>query len=137
MTDLYTGRASETQNACTLKLVLVIPALVGILLTSVLACNNADPEAVLARAQVELDKHRTLWEQTGSPDYTYEYYLGCLCLASTGQTLKVTVTNGEVESATYAGSGMMGKPGDTPVFPGPAYLPHHRQLVPPGPARHH
>ena len=101
------------------KLVLVIPALVGILLTSVLACNNADPEAVLARAQVELDKHRTLWEQTGSPDYTYEYYLGCLCLASTGQTLKVTVTNGEVESATYAGSGMMGKPGDTPVFQGP------------------
>ena len=33
------------------KLVLVIPALAGILLTAVLACNNADPEAVLARTQ--------------------------------------------------------------------------------------
>ena len=88
------------------KLVLVIPALVGILLTSVLACNNADPDAVLARAQVELDKHRTLWEQVGSPDYTYEYYVGCLCLAAFGQTVKVTVTNEEAESGVYAGSGL-------------------------------
>ena len=88
------------------KLVLVIPALVGILLTSVLACNNADPDAVLARAQVELDKHRTLWEQVGSPDYTYEYYVGCLCLAALGQTVTVTVTNGEAESGVYAGSGL-------------------------------
>ena len=88
------------------KLVLVIPALAGILLTAVLACNNADPEAVLARTQVELDKHRTLWEQTGSPDYTYEYRVGCLCALITWGTLKVTVTNGEAESAVYAGSGL-------------------------------
>ena len=56
------------------KLALVIPTLVGLLLTSVLACNNAEP---LALAQVELDSNRTLWEQTRSNDYTYEYKAIC------------------------------------------------------------
>ena len=55
------------------KLAFVIPTFVGILLTSVLACSNAEPDPMLARAQVELDSQRTLWEQTRSSDYTYEY----------------------------------------------------------------
>ena len=103
------------------KLVLVIPALVGILLTSVLACNNADPEAVLAQAQVELDKHRTLWEQTGSPDYTYEYK--AICFHCSRQTVKITVTNGDIGSVVYAESGFYGESGEPPVRwdGGPSY----------------
>ena len=80
----------------------VIPTFVGILLASVLACNNAEPDPMLARAQVELDKHRTLWEQTRPNTYTYEYNVVCECSDNLGATVKVTITNGDVESAAYA-----------------------------------
>ena len=100
------------------KLAFVIPTLVGILLASVLACNNADPDPMLARAQVELDSHRTLWEQTRSIDYTYEYNVLCECSDNFGQTVKVTVINGGIESVVYAESGESGKEGEPPVFAG-------------------
>ena len=80
----------------------VIPTFVGILLASVLACNNAEPDPMLARAQVELDKHRTLWEQTRPNTYTYEYNVVCECSDNLGATVKVTVANGDIESAAYA-----------------------------------
>ena len=101
------------------KLAFVIPTLVGILLTSVLACTNAEPDPMLARAQVKLDSHRTLWEQTRSSDYTYEYNVLCECSDNFGQTVKVTVLNGAVESVVYAESGEFGrKAGDPPVVSG-------------------
>ena len=101
------------------KLAFVIPALVGILLASVLACSNAEPDPMLARAQVELDIHRTLWEQTRSSDYTYEYNVLCECSDNFGQTVKVTVINGGIESVVYAESGEFGrKAGDPPVVSG-------------------
>ena len=100
------------------KLTVVFPTFVGILLTSVLACNNAEPDPRLARAQVELDRHRTLWEQTRSSDYTYEYNVLCFCPDSFGQAVKVTVTNGEIESVVYVVSGEYGKSGDPPVVVG-------------------
>ena len=100
------------------KLALVIPTLVGLLLTSVLACNNAEP---LAWAPVELDSNRTLWEQTGSNDYTYEYE--AICFHSSRQTVKVTVTNGDIESVVYAESGFYGESDEPPVpwDGGPSY----------------
>ena len=100
------------------KLVLMIPTLVGLLLTSVLACNNAEP---LARAQVELDSNRTLWEQTRSNDYTYEYK--AICFHCSRQTVKITVTNGDIESVVYAESGFYGESGEPPVRwdGGPSY----------------
>ena len=100
------------------KLAFVIPTLVGILLTSVLACTNAEPDPMLARAQVELDSHRTLWEQTRSSDYTYEYNVLCECSDNFGQTVKVTVTTGAIESVVYAESGDSGKSGEPPVVAG-------------------
>ena len=84
------------------KLAFVIPTFVGILLASVLACNNAEPDPALARAQVELDRHRSLWEQTRPNTYTYEYNVVCECSDNLGGTVKVTITNGDVESAAYA-----------------------------------
>ena len=84
------------------KLAFVIPTFVGILLASVLACNNAEPDPMLARAQVELDRHRSLWEQTRPNTYTYEYNAVCECSDNLGGTVKVTITNGDVESAAYA-----------------------------------
>ena len=100
------------------KLASVIPTFVGILLASVLACNNAEPDPLLARAQVELDSHRALWEQTRSSAYTYEYKVHCECSDAFGQPVKVTVNNGEIESIVYAESGDMGKSGDPPVVSG-------------------
>ena len=101
------------------KLAFVIPTFVGILLTSVLACSNAEPDPMLARAQVELDSQRTLWEQTRSSDYTYEYNVLCECSDNFGQTVKVTVTTGAIESVVYAESGEFGrKAGDPPVVSG-------------------
>ena len=101
------------------KLAFGIPTFVGILLTSILACNNAEPDPMLARAQVELDSHRTLWEQTRSSDYTYEYNVLCECSDNFGQTVKVTVTAGAIESVVYAESGEFGrKAGDPPVVSG-------------------
>ena len=101
------------------KLAFVIPTFVGILLTSVLACSNAEPDPMLARAQVELDSQRTLWEQTRSSDYTYEYNVLCACSDNFGQTVKVTVTTGAIESVVYAESGEFGrKAGDPPVVSG-------------------
>ena len=98
------------------KLALVIPTLVGILLTCGLACTNAAPDSTFARAQVELDSNRTLWEQTRSNDYTYEYNAVCFaCLSHLGQTVKVTVTNGDIESVVYAESGLHGESGEPPV----------------------
>ena len=85
------------------KLALVIPTFVGILLASVLACNNAEPDPLLDRAQVELDKHRGLWEQTRSDDYTYEYSVLCECPDHTSQTVKVTVMDGDIESVVSTG----------------------------------
>ena len=100
------------------KLALVIPTLVGLLLTSVLACTNAEP---LARAQVELDSNRTLWEQTRSNDYTYEYK--AICFHCSRQTVKVTVTTGDIESVVYAESGFYGESGEPRVRldGGPSY----------------
>ena len=100
------------------KLALVIPTIVGLLLTSVLACTNAGP---LARAQVELDSNRTLWEQTRSNDYTYEYK--AICFHCSRQTVKVTVTNGDIESIVYAESGFYGESGEPRVRldGGPSY----------------
>ena len=105
------------------KLAFVIPTFVGILLASVLACNNAEPDPMLARAQLELDSQRTLWEQTRSSDYTYEYNVLCECSDNFGQTVEVTVTAGAIESVVYAESGEFGrKAGDPPVvFGSPRY----------------
>ena len=113
------------------KLAFVIPTFVGILLASVLACSNAEPDPMLARAQVELDSQRTLWEQTRSSEYTYEYNVLCECWDNFGQTVKVTVTNGAIESVVYAESGVSGKEGEaTRCGRGSrTRLPHHRQLV--------
>ena len=97
------------------KLAFVIPTFVGILLASVLACSNAEPDPMLARAQVELDSQRTLWEQTRSSDYTYEYNVLCFCSDNLGQTVKATVTNGAIESVVYAESGEYGESGKPPV----------------------
>ena len=100
------------------RLAIVIPTLVGILFASVLACNNAEPDPMLARAQVELDSQRTMWDQTRSSDYTYEYNVLCECSDNFGQTVKVTVTAGAIESIVYAESGDSGKSGDPPVVAG-------------------
>ena len=100
------------------KLALVISTFVGILLATVLACNNAEPDTMLARAQVELDRHRTLWEKTRSNDYTYEYNVLCECSDNFGQTVEVTVTTGAIESVVYAESGESGQSGDPPVVVG-------------------
>ncbi len=81
-----------------------IPVAVGILLASALACNNAEPNPMLAQAQAELDRYRTLWEQTRPNTYTYEYDVVCECSDNLGATVKVTVTNGDIESAAYADS---------------------------------
>ena len=107
------------------KLAFVIPTFVGILLTSVLACTNAETDPMLARAQVELDSHRTLWEQTRSPDYTFEYNVLCYCSDNFGQTVKVTVISGDIESVVYAASGESGKEGEPPVVAG---SPHYHTI---------
>ena len=80
------------------KLAFVLPAFVGIFLTSVLACSDAEQDPMLARAQVKLDSHRTLWEQTRSSDYTYGYNVLCECSDNVGQTVRASVTNGDIES---------------------------------------
>ena len=60
-----------------------------------------------------------MWEQTRSSDYTYEYNVLCECSDNFGQTVKVTVLNGAVESVVYAESGEFGrKAGDPPVVSG-------------------
>ena len=87
------------------KLAFVIPTFVGIHLASVLACNNAEPDPMLARAQVELDRHRSLWEQTRPNTYTYEYNVLCECSGNFGQAVAVTVQDGGVTSIVYAASG--------------------------------
>lgn len=87
------------------KLAFVIPAFAGVLLASILACNNAEPDPMLARTQVELDKHRTLWEQTRSSDYTYEYQVLCECTAHLDQAVKVSVRDGGIKSVVYVESG--------------------------------
>ena len=46
-----------------------------------------------------------MWGQTGSSNYTYEYKVLCDCSDSLNQTVKVTVTNGAIESVVYADSG--------------------------------
>ena len=67
---------------------------------------------VLNRAEVELDRHLTLWQQARFGDYSYEYNVLCECSDNFGQPVKVTVTNGEIESVVYAESG------DPPVVVG-------------------
>ena len=63
-----------------------------------------------------------MWEQTRSIDYTYEYNVLCECSDHFGQTVKVTVTNGEIESVVYTEDGELGmlriKAGDPPVTAG-------------------
>ena len=90
------------------SLAFVIPVLVGILLTSALACNSATPDPMLTMAQVELDSHRDLWGQTGSQDYTYEYSVLCECSDNFGQAVTASVANGEIESVVYTKSGEYG-----------------------------
>ncbi len=85
------------------KLAMVILAFVGILPASVLACNNAEPAHVLARAQVELDRHRAWWDHSRSPAYTFEYNVVCECSDHTSTTVKVTVVDGDIESVVSAG----------------------------------
>ena len=60
---------------------------------------------VLTRTEVELDSHLSLWQQARLGDYTYEYNVLCECSDNFGQPIKVTVTNGEIESVVYAESG--------------------------------
>ena len=86
------------------KLSLVILTFVGILPASFLACDNAEPAHVLARAQVELDRHRAWWEHTRSPAYTFEYNVVCDCPDHTSTTVKVTVVDGDIESVVSPGS---------------------------------
>ena len=73
---------------------------------------------VLNRAEVELDSHLSLWQQARLGNYTYEYNVLCECSDNFGQPVKVTVTNGEIESVVYAESGEMGNAGDPPVVSG-------------------
>ena len=108
------------------KYTLVIPTLVGLLLTSVLACNDAEQDPMLVWAQVELDIHRTLWKQSYSSNYTYEYNVLCECSDNFGEPVRVTVTNGDIESIVYAESGPYRRAGDPPssfklVGRGPRY----------------
>ena len=51
-------------------------------------------------------------------DYSYEYNVLCECSDNLGQPVKVTVTDGVIESVVYAESGEMGKAGDPPVISG-------------------
>lgn len=67
---------------------------------------------VLNRAEVELDSHLSLWQQARLGGYTYEYNVLCECSDNFGRPVKVTVTNGEIESVVYAESG------DPPVVVG-------------------
>ncbi len=67
---------------------------------------------VLNRAEVELDSHLTFWQQARLSDYTFEYNVLCTCSDNFGQPVKVSVTNGEVQSVVYAESG------DPPVVVG-------------------
>ena len=87
------------------KFALAMPVLLGIILTSVLACNNAEPDSRLAREQVELDSHRMLWDTTRSSDYTFEYRVTCECSDHLDQTVKVTVLDKDIESVVIAESG--------------------------------
>ena len=98
------------------KRALVVPTLAGILLTLALACSSGGPK--FDDAQAELDTNRTLWGQTRANDYTYEYHVDCECSDNFGQTVKVTVSNGNVVSVVYAELGEYGKLGDPPVVAG-------------------
>ena len=73
---------------------------------------------VLNRAEVELDSHLSLWQQARLGDYTYEYNVLCECSDHLGQPVKVTVTNGVIESVVYAESGELIHSGDPPVVDG-------------------
>ncbi len=73
---------------------------------------------VLNRAEVELDSHLSLWQQARSGDYSYEYNVLCECSDNFGQPVKVTVTNGVIESVVYAESGELVSSGDPPVISG-------------------
>ena len=72
---------------------------------------------VLNQAEVELDSHLSLWQQARLGNYSYEYNVLCECSDNLGQPVKVTVTNGEIESVVYAESGEMIHSGDPPVIP--------------------
>ncbi|MDE2860413.1 MAG: DUF6174 domain-containing protein [Chloroflexota bacterium] len=97
----------------------VISALVGMFFASVLACTTAEPDAIaepdamLAHAQDELNRHRTLWVQTSARNYTYEYNVLCECPDHLGQTVRATVNSEAVESAVFAESGERGNRGDS------------------------
>ena len=57
----------------------VIPALFGILIASVLACTDAEPTPVPKGAQVLLDRSRAVWMENGAFGYAYEYVVLCEC----------------------------------------------------------
>ena len=73
---------------------------------------------VLNRAEVELDSHLSLWQQARLGDYSYEYNVLCECSDNLGQPVKVTVTDGLIESIVYAESGELVYSGDPPVAEG-------------------
>ena len=73
---------------------------------------------VLNRAEVELDSHLSLWQQARLGDYSYEYNVLCECSDNLGQPVKVTVTDGVIESIVYAESGELVYSGDPPVAEG-------------------
>ena len=73
---------------------------------------------VLNRAEVELDSHLSLWQQARLGAYSYEYNVLCECSDNLGQPVKVTVTDGVIESIVYAESGELVYSGDPPVAEG-------------------
>ena len=75
-------------------------------------------QIVLNRAEVELDSHLSLWQQARLGNYTYEYNVLCECLDNLGQPVKVTVTDGVIESVVYVESGELVHSGDPPVVEG-------------------
>ena len=96
--------------------IFVIPILICTLLSLALACNGTQPK--FDQAQAELDTNRTSWGHTGASDYKYEYRVLCECSDNLGQTVKVTVSDGNVVSVVYAESGEYGKLGDPPMAAG-------------------
>ena len=95
--------ATEAYTAWKTKVAMMVLTFVGILPASVLGCDNAEPAQVLARAQIELDRHRAWWEQARSPAYTFEYNVVCECSDHTSTTVKVTVVDGGIESVVSTG----------------------------------
>ena len=58
-------------------------------------------QVMLARERGRLDKQRAYWKQYGSDSYTLQYDVRCECSDYTEQPATVTVTDGQVVSATH------------------------------------